>query len=550
METTLQHKRMRWTMVVLMFGFCLTFSAFPRKISVALNVTNFDGSKINVQPGDTISIQAGARDHLRFANIKGDSLSHVVFINEGGLVKIATNTNLYGINLVDCSFFRFTGTGSASCKYGILISHTPYGRSGLSIDGASTNYEVDHIEVCNTGFAGICANPKPDCDDRLNRPNFCRRNTEFHDNYIHSTACEGLYIGHTFYAGYTISCDSTPKKVLPHELHGLKIYNNIVDSAGWDAIQVGSATQGCMIYNNTITNYATKNVTDQKYGIILNPGTGGECFNNLILKGSGTGIGVFGIGGNKIYNNIIVAPGSAMNDTMITSRSMGIFCDDRNCIPGRSFMFVNNTIIAPKGDGIRFYTDKSAGNRINNNLVLHPGTYGTYGAWLSPNTCYVNVQSGSDVTISTNYFSNALDTGYVFNDAQAVYDYCKELPVIDAGTEVLSYGIYTDFYNNERRFNGITDIGAIEYPFTPLPGKQSVKIVQMGSGKTLRVYTEKKEIIRRICIFEISGQLIKYYEPKTDEATVDMNTLPAKGVYLVCTSTDNDEYKNKISLNF
>lgn len=550
MTTTGQNSKMRWTILVLMLGLNLTFVAYSVKISVALNITNFDGNKTRVQPGDTIAIQAGARDHLRFANITGDSLRYVVFINEGGLVKVSTNTSLYGIDIVDCSFFRFTGSGSPSFTYGILISHTPYGRSGLSIDGASTNYEVDHVEVCNTGFAGICANPKPDCDDRLNRPNFCRRNTAFHDNYIHSTACEGLYIGHTFYAGYTISCDSVPRKVFPHELHGLKIYNNIVDSTGWDAIQVGSATQGCMIYNNTITNYATKNVTDQKYGIILNPGTGGECFNNLILKGSGTGIGIFGIGGNKIYNNIIVAPGSAMNDTMVTSRSMGIFCDDRNCIPGSSFMFLNNTIISPKGDGIRFFTDKSVGNRISNNIILHPGTYGTYGSWLSPNTCYVNLQSGADLSMSTNYFSNALDTSYTFRNAQSVYDYCKDLPVIDAGSDVSSFGIFTDFFDNERCFHATTDIGAIEFPFTPVQQKQAVKIVPMGAGKSFLIYTEKKEIIRRISIFEISGQLMKYYEPRANEATVDMNTLPNKGVYLVCTATDNDEYKNKISLNF
>ncbi len=40
--------------------------------------------------------------------------------------------------------------------------------------------------------------------------------------------------------------------VLPHILKGVKVYNNVLENTGWDAIQVSSATSDCEIYNNLI----------------------------------------------------------------------------------------------------------------------------------------------------------------------------------------------------------------------------------------------------------------------------------------------------------
>lgn len=540
--------------VAMLSAFILVVVAIPtvsaKKLVLGLNITNYDGNKIKVNPGDTISITAGDRDHLRICNIHGDSLNPVTIINGPGLVNVGTTVTHFAIIIDDCSFFRFTGTGDPQYKYGIKIWRTPYGRNGLSIDGTSTNYEVDHIEVCRTGFAGICANPKPDCDDRINRGNFVRRNTEFHDNYIHSTAGEGLYIGHSFYGGYTITCDSVPVLKYPHELHGVKIYNNIIDSAGYDGIQVGCATKGCFIYNNKITNYGTGNVQDQKYGIILNPGTGGECYGNSIIKGTGTGIGIFGIGDNKIYNNLIVNPGYPLSDTMTTTRSMGMFCDDRFLIENPSFKIINNTIVSPKGDGIRFYSTKTHNNQISNNVILHPGTFGTYGSWEAPNTCYVNTKNAVDAQITNNYYSNVQPAENMISNADSIYNFCKILPIVDAGMDVTSLGVSTDFYGVDRAINGICDIGAFEYPVgtAVLQRAQSIKIIPRNSIGELYVYSEKKEKIEAISIYQLSGQLIMRLKPLCDNISIPVDSKLNSGIYLVCVNTENDECKSKISI--
>jgi hypothetical protein len=517
------------------------------KYTVSLNQTNVDGSSLSIKGGDTIYIEPGHRDHLRFYNIHGDSLNYVVFINNGGLVEVSTTTYYYGIQVYNCSFFKLTGTGLDSLTYGIKIGNTPTGTNGLSLDGLSTNYEVDHIEVTKSGFAGICANPKPDCDDKLNRGNFTCRNTTFHNNYVHSTAGEAFYIGHSFYTGYTITCDSVKKTVYPHEIHGLKIYNNVVDSSGYDGIQVGCATKDCEIYGNRISNYGVSNTKDQNFGIIIGAGTGGKCYNNLIVDGTGNGISVFGLGGNLIYNNLIVNPGHAMNETMITAKSNGIFCDDRSTIEGSSFNFLNNTIISPKGDGIKIYSKLSKNNMICNNIILNPGTLGTYSSYLSSDLPYVYTVTGVDATVTNNYYSNLVSPTVNYRNPDEVYNYFMALPVIDKGLDVSNFRIIEDYNMNNRKINNTCDIGAFEYPVSIIQKMKttSIKVISGNNTGELYIYSEKKENISSVQIYQLSGQMIYSNKPNTENTTIKTIDHLKSGIYLVCVNTRDEECKTK-----
>ena len=345
---------------------------------IKTDITNIDGLKLGVHPGDTLFIESGRRDHLRFTNIIGDSLNYIILVNYGGLVEIYSENSNFGIQTFDCKYFRLTGTGDKDILYGIRIIKTPAKSNGLTLDGLSTNFEIDHLEISETGFAGICSNVKPDCDNKYNRGNFVQRNTIYHDNYIHKTYGEAFYIGHSFYTGYTINCNGKDTLVYPHEIRGISVYNNTIDSCGYDGIQVGCATSDCEIYGNRITNYGFKNEKNQNFGIIIAGGTTGKCYNNFILNGTGNGINVFGLGNNTIYNNIIVNAGHSFAESGETTNAIGIFCDDRSTLNGASFNFFNNTIISPKGDGIRFYSTKSKNSIIANNLILKPGSLGSY----------------------------------------------------------------------------------------------------------------------------------------------------------------------------
>lgn len=529
---------------------CNATSLSGRKtFSIKTDITNVDGLKLGIKPGDTISVEAGRRDHLRFVNITGDSLNNVLIVNHGGLVEINTENCMFGIQFFDCSFFRFTGTGDENIKYGIKIGKTPSKSNGLSLDGSSTNYEIDHIEVANTGFAGICANPKPDCDNKYNRGSFEQHNTTYHDNYIHKTYGEGFYIGHSFYTGYTINCNGKDTLIYPHEIKGLRVYNNILDSCGYDGIQVGCATSDCEIYGNKINRYGFLNEKNQNFGIIIGGGTTGKCYDNFIINGSGNGINVFGLGNNSVYNNIIVNPGHSVSESVAANNAYGIFCDDRSTIEGSSFNFFNNTIIAPNGDGIRFYSTKSRNNKIFNNLILKPGSIGSYS---NPNKSYVFYEQNVDLDVSNNYFSGILPTTINWESLNEIYDYCASLPVIDKGLDVTSFDVAKDFNGNDRIKNVRCDIGAFEFDYTE-PVKQkanTIKIIPQNSQGDLIIYSTKKETIENISIFQLSGQLL-YSQKSSDNDVSIINTrsLLDNGIYLVCVETQTDECRNKICIN-
>jgi len=333
--------------------------------TISASQLSVDGSLLNIQPGDTICLEASNKTYLRLVNFHGNANKYIVFVNCGGEVKIQNTANTYGIKIGNSSYFRFTGTGVEGLKYGIKAFGST--GNGLSIDDKSTNFEVDHIEIGNTGFAGIMSKSDPKCDLSTNRDHFVQYQSIIHDNYIHDTAGEGLYIGHSFYSGYTMNCNATSVILFPHILSGVRIYNNIVENSHWDGIQIGCAAEDCEIYGNRVLNYGVDGTAAQNNGIQIGGGTTGKCYNNYIANGTGNGIIIFGTGNNDFFNNIIVNAGLNYYPNDVTKRVYGMFCDDRTTISGRSFNFYNNTIISPKTDGIRFMSLQSENNKFYNN---------------------------------------------------------------------------------------------------------------------------------------------------------------------------------------
>ncbi|MEI6433460.1 MAG: right-handed parallel beta-helix repeat-containing protein [Bacteroidota bacterium] len=419
-----------------------------------------NANSLNILPGDTICIQAGTRDYLYLINFHGDSLHYLVFINCGGAVIVQNNFNPFGIKIANSSFFRFTGSGVNSIKYGIRVLGTTVNSNGVSLDEKSTNFEVDHLEVANTGFAGIMSKTDPVCDLSSNRGFFTQYHTVFHDNYIHNNGGEGFYIGHSSYNGFLTNCNGQPDTLYPHEIKGLRVYNNIVENSHLDGIQIGCATEDCEIYGNTVTGYGASAIAAQNSGIQLGGGTTGKCYNNFLSGGTGTAIMVFGTGNNIIFNNIIYNIGLTFFPDDPTKRVHGIFVDDRTTIPGRYFNLVNNTIVNVKTDGIRFSSLLSANNKINNNLIIHPGSLGSYSV---PALSYIYLSSGVNVVQSNNY-TNPFMTNVHFRDTLAGnFRLRADSPARDMGTDVSLMGINFDFDNLFRPYTSLFDIGGYEY---------------------------------------------------------------------------------------
>lgn len=410
------------------------------------NTHVIDGNVLGLQPGSIIGLDATIPyRNLVFRNITGTYENPIIIKNCNGTAIINGTGLSFSLKTEYSKFFKITG-GDVYKSYGIKIIG---GNLGITLDKLSTNFTVDHIEIQNVGFAGLMAKTDPTCDDATIRGNFVMRNVYFHDNYIHDTGGEAMYIGNSFYQyGRNLSCGVR----LPHEIHYIKVNNNIIKNAGWDGIQVGCATRGARIYGNTIENYGIVNYSNQRSGIQIGEGTGGICYGNLIKKGTGNGLTVLGLGDNSVYNNVIEDAGGA-----------GIFCDERYT-PGPGFKFINNTILNPKYDGIRIYAEKVPMNVIVNNIIANPGSYYTYTYPHKPEDAFVyKLSKTMEIDMSNNYLTTDCDSLALIDQATSNYRMEMSSPVIDEGRDISSYNIMTDFYKKSRLKGVAYDIGAVEY---------------------------------------------------------------------------------------
>ncbi|GAA5034726.1 hypothetical protein GCM10011506_29210 [Marivirga lumbricoides] len=409
-------------------------------VSITNKKFGFDGEEFGVKPGDIICLD-GSLTYKRpvlFKNIIGTPENPVLITNCNGTAVIDLPNLTYNIGTKNCKYFRISGSGDPTVKYGIKLSGVR--SKGLDLNYLSSNFEVDHLEIFDIGFTGIMAKTDPNCDDETIRGNFTMRDVSIHDNYIHDVGGEGLYIGNSFYAnGAKKECGQR----LPHDIVNIKIYKNDVRNTGWDGIQLGSAVQGAKIYSNTIENFGVENRANQRSGIQIGEGTGGLCFNNIIKNGSGNGMTVLGYGDNIIFNNLIVNP-----------KLIGVFVDERYS-PGEGFKLFNNTIVNSGLEGIKVYA-WNLKNEVKNNLVINPANIDAEGS-----NAYIDY--GSNTETEANFFAMKIEELNLFNINKDDYSLTRDSPVIDEGVDLSSYGIDMDILGRKRPSGADFDIGAYEF---------------------------------------------------------------------------------------
>lgn len=410
------------------------------------NTHVIDGRALNIKPGAIIGLRSSnSYKNIVFRNIVGTATQPIIIKNCDGTALINGTGMTFGLKFENSKCFKLSG-GNAPGVYGIKVigSH-----NSVQLEKLSNEFEVDHLDISGSGFAGVMAKTDPTCDDATIRGNFTMTNVKIHDNYVHDTKGEGLYIGNSFYArGRVLSCGTR----LPHEIHNLQVYNNIVKNTGWDGIQIGSATKGALVYGNKIENYGMLNSKNHNNGVQLGEGTGGYFYNNSILTGSGVGLMILGLGDNVVHNNIIVKAGS-----------FGIFCDER-FTPGPGFQFLNNTIVNPKSDGIRIYSEKLPNNVIVNNIIVNPGSFSTYSYPRTSQDSYIyKLSKTMNVTISNNLLTRDVNAPKFVSALANNFRLSSTSPAVNKGKSISNYNITRDFYN-ESRLKGTTyDIGASEY---------------------------------------------------------------------------------------
>ncbi len=461
------------TLIFLTFFSTFSTSAYSQSCNcdytIKLSDTWVDASKINIKPGATLCLEAGTRKSLKIFNLHGTASQPIKIVNCGGQVVLGNNDFAYVFSIENSSFFKLTGTGSSSHKYGIKIDGTAPQSSGLSFSSKTTEFEVEFVEVTNTGFAGILSKTDPGCSGDANRGNFTQRNTIFHDIFIHDTKGEGFYIGHSSYNGVTRTCNGQTVRLYPHDIEGAKIYNNIVRNTGWDGIQVGCATKGTEIWGNVVENFGLGRTYGQMSGLQIASGTSAKIYNNIIRNGTGAGIFTNGIGEHLYYNNIITDVGSD-----------GIFCDDRSTNTTARFQFVNNTIIRPGFNGIRIYSRLSKGNRGVNNIII------------APKNRYVDKFPDIDWQESNNLYADRIETARFVNHGAHDFRLQDGSPAIGAGMDLSSIGVLFDF-NRLSRTGKKYDQGALASNSNSTPTEAPLS-VSAGADKSLTLPDNKLSI--------------------------------------------------------
>ncbi len=441
-----------------------------------LNVVN--ASDFNYTPGDVFCINGGDYSAFRLIGFVGSPSAPLTFKNCNGQVRI-TSPTYTGIQFRESRYIHVTGTGDDNFEYGLQILFSKSGTSGISVAELSSDFEIDHMDISNVGFAGIIAKTDPRCNDPATwRENFLMENIIIHDNYIHDTEGEGMYIGATF--GFETSsrvCNGTQR--FAHLIDGLRIYDNIIENAGWDGLQVSVANNDAEIYNNLIDGYGTRREGNQNYGLAIGSGTKAKVYNNIILQNPENAIDlqrgisiIDGITGLIIYNNIIERPGG--DGIWMHIRMSNASIGDLN----QGYYFINNTIIEPGASGIFYNTSIPGGggprpeinNAFHNNLIVNPGNnFDNSGFWKRSDDAFIDFNEREQrdaATKSNNLFTRDLP-GVQFADADNDnYNITNGSPAIDIGLDVSSFGITSDFNSGARPSGAVFDAGAFEFGAT------------------------------------------------------------------------------------
>ncbi|GAB2528191.1 right-handed parallel beta-helix repeat-containing protein [Spirosoma aerophilum] len=509
---------------------------------------SYNNAWFGVEPGKTVCIRAGHYNYLRLANFVGAPGRPIRFINCGGQVTVGSTLGGSGITVSNSRYFAISGTGDTSNHaYGINFtqSNSSSGNSmGLTVGGLSSDCEIDHIEVGAAGFAGIMVKTDPSCDSSTWRSNFTMYNVKVHDNYIHDTSGEGLYIGNSFYGeGMAVNCNGVQKQVLPHLIYGLEIYNNRTLRTGCEGIQYSCAPDAQVHDNFIQTTGVSPFAAYQNNGLQISGGAGGDCYNNTIIDAPGIGLAVIGhLGGNRIFNNVISGSGAD-----------GIFCDDRpGSLSGTSVEIANNTINNCGRDGIRLY------NEINNNLVVNNAItgYGMRTGIAGINGKPMVFEQGATAIQITNFSARLAQAAGYKNAAQNDFTLQIKSPLIGAGIPARRWGVLTDRAGKGRPVDGFYTVGAYEFasPFqtgsspvkTPAsvidkePVVTQISIYPVPFTDWVTIQLPTSPVVQKFVIYSVTGQMMGGWSPdQAGQTTIDIPTAnwPA-GVYTYQTQTE------------
>ncbi|MCF6437247.1 LamG domain-containing protein [Pseudoalteromonas sp. MMG022] len=532
-------------------------------------------------PGTVLCVKGapeGASHELRIENVAGTAEAPITVINSGGQVVFKNlDSNGYidtAIEVLNSQHLHITGSGNQAYEYGFKIDgRVGTIRKGVAYYKRSSDIELDHIEVGYTSQSGLNLKTFSNCSDgsvparyaeqgetpqfydAYNEPlvlhdtpeqyqkehmhdynndgvinhldasskgDMTFYNASYHDNYIHNTGTEGMYIGSNgSYRLYKASEHADPfhlpgsgmggnerricqyyqipdqqqqvafgdyNEPMAGQLVGVKIYNNIVDRTGWDSINVKSSAVDCEVFSNQVTNFSTKNYNRDQIGAIsLQTNTHCDVYRNTLEGGTegGYGMGVHAptLGG-VIANNVIKDAGkggqygkeSAIQVRFNTDDEHHKMYDEQDQhIPwqqiyqGKSHHVINNTIINPVKESVDFRIYRET-HSVANNLIIPDST---------PMDVAGDVIVASNLNTSADTLEGGNDAPYALKVGTSAQNTGTDMPA-EYGVEATR--LTTDLVNITRPLQGAYDIGALEYVTLRVLMNEGGRVVSNPAG--------------------------------------------------------------------
>ncbi|RYC72082.1 right-handed parallel beta-helix repeat-containing protein [Spirosoma sordidisoli] len=481
---------------------------------------SYNNHLLRVAPGKTVCLAAGAYMNTTFTNFVGTSAQPIRFVNCGGPVSFSSTSNASCLQFSGSRYFVLSGSGDPAHAYGISLASAT-AAAALGIGGMSSDCEVDHLEVAQSGFAGMSIKTDPSCDSLTWQANFTMYNVNVHDNYIHDTKGEGIYAGNSFFGtGMTISCSGVQKQVYPHLIYGLDIHHNRIERTGAEGLQYSCAPDAKIHHNELTDTGISPFAYGQNNGIQIGGGAGGDCYSNTIRRVAGMGIIVVGhLGNNRVFNNVISQVGGD-----------GIFCDERpGSLPGTIVQIVNNTISGCVRDGIRLYNQDNI-NTIANNAITNWGSQGRA----------ITFAQGATASVMTNFTAVSYGTAGYADAASDNFLLIAGSPLINAGTHAAQWGVVADRNDQPRPAGHAYDIGAYEFilaggngaragadydrPLLPDSAPEGVLAYPLPCVDKLTIQLRTGDLISRVAVYSVQGQLMNQTAMPGQQDTVTLST--------------------------
>lgn len=300
-------------------------------------------------PGDTFVVRAAQNPYtyLYLGDQQGSAGKPIVVINEGGIVK------LQSMSAKNSRYIKITGSGTRD-RYGFYINqHTvkDNSASGISIEGKSSDIQVERFWIDSAGFGAWCKN-EHFCDSTLST--WVLDHITINDFRMSNLWHHGFYFGATEIENTTraSSCNGQQVFLNPSRLGHIRIYNGVLRRLGKNGIMVSDARYGVSeIYNNDIDTTGLLGQQEQGTGIAIGGGTSAYVHDNKVNHTWLWGIASFGGAQVRIENNTVSNSGNNGQNTLPWPENIRMTVDPRFA-DSVQFTIRNNRVASPGRDAL------------------------------------------------------------------------------------------------------------------------------------------------------------------------------------------------------